>query len=78
VVGRCVKKDNTTEEQIRHVYLSNAIDESKEKPRQRTGTFDDPFAHMSDAIRSSRELASPYMNNVEVVVHLFKGNHYAI
>lgn len=33
---------------------------------------------MSDAIKSSRELSSPYMNNVEVNIHLFKGNHYAI
>ena len=33
---------------------------------------------MSDAIRKAREFASPYMNNVEVHLHLFKGNHYAI
>ena len=78
MVGRCIKKDNTTEKQNRHVYLGNAIDESKEKPRQWSGKYDDPFAHINDAIRSSREFASPYINNVQVLVHLFKAIHYAI
>ena len=41
----------------------------------RTGTFDDPFAHLIDALTLSQEIAAPYDDTVNITIHLFKGYH---
>jgi hypothetical protein len=41
----------------------------------RTGTFDNPFAHLIDALTLSQEIAAPYFDTINITIHLFKGYH---
>ena len=60
------------------IYVSNMIDESTLEPKTRSGTFEDPFAHLSDALAKAKGLAAPFKGTVFVRVHMFKGDHFVI
>lgn len=58
--------------------MSNLIDESLGTAKQRSGTFDDPFAHIQDAFEKAKGLAAPFKNTVSIRIHLFAGDHFVI
>jgi hypothetical protein len=60
------------------LYVSNLIDESVEQGMQRKGSFDDPFAQLSDAIAKAKGLAAPFTKRVDITIHLFSGDHFVI
>lgn len=74
--GNCTDKLN--EGGTFDIYVSNLINENIEIGMQRSGTFDDPFAQLSDALKKAKGLASPYKNKVEVTIHLFAGDHFVV
>ncbi len=44
----------------------------------RKGTFDDPFAQLTDAFIKANEFAAPYLNNVTINIWLYKGEHFLV
>jgi len=60
-----------------NIYVKS-IDESKEVARQRKGTYNDPFATLTDALVRAREVVAPYINPVNVTIHLFAGDHFVV
>lgn len=75
--GSCEEKI-TSLRQYYDIYVSNKIDESKTKARQRKGSYTDPFAQLPDALVRARELAAPFLKNVQVTIHMFKGDHFVV
>ena len=64
--------------QFTRIYVSNLIDESKEPGRQRNGTYEDPFAQLSDALVRAEEVIAMFSNLVTVEVFLYKGEHFLL
>lgn len=44
----------------------------------RTGTLEDPFSQLSDALEKAKELGAPYLNTLKITVHMFKGDHFIV
>lgn len=77
--GQCVaKRPRADGPPAFDLYVSNRLDESKVPASQRQGSYASPFAQLADALVRARELAAPYKQNAAVIIHLFKGDHYAV
>lgn len=61
-----------------NLYVSNDIDERLKPGRQRNGTFEDPFATITDALDHALEIVAPFTDNVNVTIHLFSGDHFLL
>jgi len=85
-----IQADASRKEEYLNIYVSNLIDEAPAKPeekekekakaigKQRTGTYADPFAQLTDALIRAKELVAPFKDKVEVKIHMLKGDHYIV
>ena len=76
-----VLRNKTARQEYTNIFVSNLIDErpTKANPaRQRRGTFDDPFATLTDALVRAQEIIVPFYETLNVTIHLFKGDHYLL
>jgi hypothetical protein len=76
LTGKCENKQNSGGNF--DIYVSNLIDESNSEAKSRSGTFEDPFVHLSDALAKAKGLAAPFKKTVVVKIHMFKGDHFVI
>ena len=61
------------------LLVSNALSiiEDGKSAKNRTGSFDNPFADLRDALRRGGELASKY-THASVTIFLTKGTHFIL
>lgn len=76
-----VMYNSVQQKEYLNIYVSNLIDErpsSLSPARQRNGTFEDPFAHLEDALKRAKDVVAPFFDNVQVTIHMFAGDHFLI